>query len=1800
MPKNKLRYHLFRLEQSIKHRRHLYRFLLRLRGRLIGWKKKLLLIPVAISVTIGLFLLSSQPTSAAWYDTDWAHRRQIIIDDTKVSGTGNLSSFPVLVTINDTALSNAQSDGDDILFTAADGTTILDHEIEKFDQSTGKLQAWVEIPTLDGDNDTAFYMYWGNVSASNQQDITGTWDSNTVQVFHFAETSGQHLDSTTNNNDSSSVTVTQQGANIGIVGGANEYDNTNDVVDFTAGSSMNLTSTFTLEAWVKPDTIISGANYDNVYMKGGTLNRVNYLIGLTDSNEVEVGFSNSAGTYNVATSSTNAITVNQWHHVVMTFDTTLDDILLYVNGVEVASNLSATATPDTSEADSTIGDDVFSEPFDGVIDETRVSNVVRSPDWITTEYNNITSPNTFYSQGAIENQRAPVLVWKFDEGYGTTANDSTGNSNSGTISGATWQTEDLCLFAGKCLKFDGSNDVVSRTYEGDAELDPGTAGFSISTWFKHSSTAPSASSTDALITRADGLNGVGYKLYMNDSGQLCFGIDGSAGSFPSDSTCSTTSYADSKWHHVEGVKSGTTSITLYIDGQPVGTPDSSITASSLNGTTSAFRAGIDSDGSSNAWDGFIDEVKFFDYEQTAAQVKSNYNSKGSNSLASTTLGTTDAGTSLSQGLVGYWPLDENTGTSTSDKSGNGFTGTLTNSPTWTGSGKFGAAVSFDGAQVSNSDVIDVGDQTTLELTTFTISGWIYRVGACAWTTCPIFSKGMSGTTGYGLEVVEVGGAYKARLAIRDNLQQVDGTTTIATNTWYHIAASIDGKTVKVYVNGILENEAVQTQTPNFSTETARIGNRNSSNDVTHNGRLDDIRVYNRALSAAEVRALYDWAAGPVGWWKMDEGTGTTTVDSSGNDSTCSFTSMPSQPWVSGKYGRALNFDKTDDLISCGSASVLDTLPSMTVGAWIYPQTNTDWIMIANKSDNGNPDTGWIFESNTTSRTLELWASTTGTQLKRVSANDVYPFNTWSYVSFTWDGSLTATNVHIYVNGIEVPSYTTSQNGTGSRDSDNAQPFVIGNDNFDFVNDMDGYIDDMRVYNYIRSVEQMVQDMNAGHPLVGTPVGSPIAHWKFDEGYSTTVNDQTANNNDLTMSTARWTNHGKFDRAWDGRGDTWLARTDDSDFDFAASTDYSLSVWVKSDSPNNPGTSEVLINKHVAGTNAQGYRLSFNTSGQLVCDIDDDTTSFPEDTVNSTNDYYDAVWHHVICIRDISQGNLYLYVDGKLADTETLDATGTMANGDNLSLGDEDESNDGDEFFGDIDEVKMYAAALDAEQVKIEYNQGKSQVMGSLSINADGTTASNSAARAYCPPGNAETNCAAGSDPSPVGEWKLDERTGTTANDTSGNANTGTLTSGPTWIAGKVGSAVAFDGSNDTISLGDLTSTESVSQLTWELWFKADALTAGNAILAKGNFAGTQTAWAVASELADADSLAVVISTNTSDLNTFGALGNNSIQTGVWTHIAAVYDGTLSGNANRLKIYKNGVQQTVTFTGTIPASTQATTSTARIGSASDDSANFDGIVDHVRIYNYPRTAAQIAWDYNRGGPIGWWKLDECVDTTAYDASGNSFNGTISPGDNTGDNDTVGTCNSGTSTEMWNDGSVGKFNSSLGFDGTNDVVTVANNATLGITGDISISAWIKRSVTDGYTPILSKTDSSTTWDYDFYVVNSTDTLRFYSDATSPTTISSTGTITDTNWHHVVVTRSGSNLKFYIDGKLDSTQTMSGSFNNNADPVLIGTDGPGDFAGLIDDVRLYNYALSDHQIKLLSNDNAAIRFAPLTGTP
>src|SRR5579872_7048872 len=211
-----------------------------------------LVLIVGILFFISFGFINQKTAQASWYATGgtWTYRKPIVIDHTKVS-TNDQTDFPVLISVTDSDLdAHALSSGNDILFTSSDGTTKLDYEREKYDSTTGTLVAWVRIPTLSHTVDTTIYIYYGNASASDQQNASGVWNTNYKGVWHFANGSILSASDSTGNGNTGTITG-QSGNNMagtGYIDGGAVF-NDSQYIDFGGSVLWNSTVAHTFSAW---------------------------------------------------------------------------------------------------------------------------------------------------------------------------------------------------------------------------------------------------------------------------------------------------------------------------------------------------------------------------------------------------------------------------------------------------------------------------------------------------------------------------------------------------------------------------------------------------------------------------------------------------------------------------------------------------------------------------------------------------------------------------------------------------------------------------------------------------------------------------------------------------------------------------------------------------------------------------------------------------------------------------------------------------------------------------------------------------------------------------------------------------------------------------------------------------------------------------------------------------------------------------------------------------------------------------------------------------------------------------------------------------------------------------------------------------------------------------------------------------------------------------------------------------------------------------------------------------------------
>jgi len=356
--------------------------------------KPYLLLALALFV-VGA-IMAEEVFAADWFNEDWLYRRQITIDHNQVvPPSTTYADFPLLVFA--TGLSNINVNGTDIRFTASDGVTELPRGIESY--TGGTLYAWVKV-TLTKDSsdstDDVIYMYYGNPAATepapgSTYGSENVWDSNFMMVQHLNETSGAHLDSTSNNNDSSTVNVTQQGqTGTAKISGADEFTTDQQIIIPDAVSLNFGGSSVTFSAWIYARTL-GEFSQGGILSKRGTGGQ-GYRFEI-DASNCWVGSELLAWYGGALCSTANAVTLNDWDYVVYSYDSVGDMSYIYVDGLQ--DNTLSSSSTNGDVTDNFLIGEWGGRSFDGFIDEVRISNTNRSAGWIQTEFNNQNNPSSF-------------------------------------------------------------------------------------------------------------------------------------------------------------------------------------------------------------------------------------------------------------------------------------------------------------------------------------------------------------------------------------------------------------------------------------------------------------------------------------------------------------------------------------------------------------------------------------------------------------------------------------------------------------------------------------------------------------------------------------------------------------------------------------------------------------------------------------------------------------------------------------------------------------------------------------------------------------------------------------------------------------------------------------------------------------------------------------------------------------------------------------------------------------------------------------------------------------------------------------------------------------------------------------------------------------------------------------------------------------------------------------------------------------------------------------------------------------
>ncbi|NLH16493.1 MAG: hypothetical protein GX455_07940, partial [Phycisphaerae bacterium] len=656
--------------------------------------------------------------------------------------------------------------------------------------------------------------------------------------------------------------------------------------------------------------------------------------------------------------------------------------------------------------------------------------------------------------------------------------------------------------------------------------------------------------------------------------------------------------------------------------------------------------------------------------------------------------TVRGGGSDTEQLMAHWSFDSNAEDVTGGHHGS-FNG---NAAIVTDSGGHivgGGALSLNGA----GDFVSIGGYTGIPgRQARTCMAWIKTTG----TVEPIVYWGDKNTTG-GMWDMRVSNTGKLRL-LASGGPVVDSLTTINTGQWVHVAAvlpegGVDAGDIQLYINGVLEtNMTVTAGAINTgAVATVRIGTNETGHSYT--GKIDDVRIYRRALSAGEIRAFVVTSPNPsAAHWKLDEGDGDTISDSSGNNHSGILNSMESGDWATGVFGNCLEFGGTDEYVTVTDYAGVTGGNPRTCTAWIQTSTSSTDVAILSWGDKGPSSaagSGWsLYLSNGKLDILVRGAYRIGTTDLRDGR--------WHHVAVTAaDGSdagstLQVNEITLYVDGV-VESLSTDYYPTQTVDTGNSNPVLIGA-RYKVLDELltgffVGRIDDVRIYNSALTAEE-IKALSA--------FSAPDAYWRLDEISGISASDSGPHSLSGSLQNM------------DGNSD-WVSGVSGNSLEFDGTDDYVAVTNYKGISGSKARTTAAWIkttdtvapivywgNKDVTGGL---WDMRVSNTGKLR------VVAAGGPVVDSVTTINTGRWVHVAAVLPEGGNNtddILLYINGVLETGTTMTAgtinTGAVAS---VRIG---ANETGNCYTGQIDDVRIYRRALTAVEIR-ELAGGGSGIRG---------------------------------------------------------------------------------------------------------------------------------------------------------------------------------------------------------------------------------------------------------------------------------------------------------------------------------------------------------------------------------------------------------------------------------------------------------------------------------------------------------
>ena len=833
----------------------------------------------------------------------------------------------------------------------------------------------------------------------------------------------------------------------------------------------------------------------------------------------------------------------------------------------------------------------------------------------------------------------PALVahWKFDDGEGAVAVDSSGNGNDGIINGDPQWVDGII---GGALEFNGDDYVNCGNGPSLQIQDAITMAF----WFQ----------VEAFQNTWEGFMAKGDDSYRasrggGDGDATHMGISGTSVGGGNGWFNGTVIVTGGQWHHMAAVYDGAEG-RIYIDGV---LDANSPGTGQINISDYDFYIGENAQQTGRFFHGLLDDVRIYDGALTEEEIQA---------VMSPKLEPSDPG---SEGLVAYFPLDNDV----LDASGNGNDGIVDGDPTFV-EGVVGMAMEFDG-----DDHVDTGN--TDDLAVWTIACWAKSPAAPSGDASSA-SGPVHREQNYQFNWNHQSDDFRASVTVSAGGWHAASLGTLEADTWYHLAGTYDGEDLKAYVNGVLitTNDA-PSGPPAAETGTLKLGMHATAVQY-FTGTVDEAIVYSRVLSDPEIRYLAGERATPVdpgsdgliAYYALENN----TDDSSGNELHGTIVGEPTYVEGPAGYGTAMAFDGVDDSVDFGNDPIFDITEQVTLAVWVNANDmlnseHNPWLgkgdnCYAIKHQSGNYLEFFIFDGG--------WNSTVFTDYDESMNGE------WHHTAGTYDGS----DLKFYLDG-EVAATLVHESSIAIDEN----PVTMGTNSQAGGRFYDGALDEAVIYNRALSAGE-VRYLAGFRPMVDPGTDALIAYYPLDID----TLDASGNGNDGTVNGDPTFVDGMIATAmeFDGDGDF----VDCGNNPILALTDaVSISAWIKIAVQG----ADHKVGGNQDGANG-GYKMSvYSDNIEFEIRTSGNSAVLNRSVAGGTVLDVDA-WYHVTGVYSLADGYIRTYVDGELdRELETTEALGASPGP--LMIGCEPFSSGQYNFNGVMDDIRVYNKALSEAEAR---------------------------------------------------------------------------------------------------------------------------------------------------------------------------------------------------------------------------------------------------------------------------------------------------------------------------------------------------------------------------------------------------------------------------------------------------------------------------------------------------------------------